>query len=354
MLVHMFSNIFNIERFPTFQVFITIVLSLIVSGLLTPLWIKLSRSKNIGQVIRADGLQGHLVKYGTPTMGGLIILISVLFSTLVVSGWGSLTTVAFFLMISCSLIGFFDDYLKLIKARSLGVKARTKLIWEVVITLIFGLFVVNWVGISTDVSLPLTGVNLPFGCIASVITLGSKTIIIPWLYLVFLYLIIAGTSNTVNLTDGLDGLAAGTITIIMLTYAGIVFRQNHLDLAIFCAAIAGACIGFLWYNSYPADIFMGDTGSLGLGGAIAAMAILTKTELLLILIGGIYVIEGLSVIAQVVCYRRFGKRILKMAPIHHHFEMLGWSETKIMIRFWIITGILAGAGFSLYFMSAMH
>ncbi len=354
MLIRIFSNIFNIERFPTYQVFITAVLSLIVAGILTPLWIKFSKAKDLGQIIRVDGPQGHLVKRGTPTMGGLVILLSALFSFFIVSDLQNLTIVAIFLMISCGLVGFFDDYLKLIKEKSLGLRARTKLISEALITIVFGLLAVNWVGISTDVNLPLTGINLSFGSVASVVTLGGRTIVIPWIYLIFLFLIIAGTSNAVNLTDGLDGLAAGTVTIIMLAYAGIVFRQDHLNLAIFCAAVAGACIGFLWYNSHPADIFMGDTGSLGLGGAIAAMAILTKTELLLILIGGIYVIEGLSVIAQVIWFRYFGKRILKMAPIHHHFEMLGWSETKIMIRFWIVTGILAGTGFSFYFMSAMR
>jgi phospho-N-acetylmuramoyl-pentapeptide-transferase len=160
---------------------------------------------------------------------------------------------------------------------------------------------------------------------------------------------VTSASNTVNLTDGLDGLAAGTITIVTLGYAAIAFRQNHLEVALLSAAVAGACIGFLWYNSYPADIFMGDTGSLGLGAAVAALACVTKTELLLPLIGGIYVIEGLSVILQVVSFKLTGKRILRMAPIHHHFEMKGWSETKVMVRFWIVTGMLAGAGFALYF-----
>jgi phospho-N-acetylmuramoyl-pentapeptide-transferase len=148
-------------------------------------------------------------------------------------------------------------------------------------------------------------------------------------------------------------LAAGTVMITMLAYAGICFRQNRLDLAIICAAVGGACIGFLWFNSYPASIFMGDTGSLGLGGAIAIMAILTRTELLLILIGGIYVIEGLSVLGQIISFRYFKKRILKMAPIHHHFEMIGWSETQIVMRFWIVSGIFAGAGFGAYFMMAV-
>ncbi|MBI4744369.1 MAG: phospho-N-acetylmuramoyl-pentapeptide-transferase, partial [Actinobacteria bacterium] len=173
-------------------------------------------------------------------------------------------------------------------------------------------------------------------------------------YYVLLFFIITGTSNGVNLTDGLDGLAAGTVTIVMLVYSGIAFKQGNLDLAIFCAAIGGACVGFIWYNSFPAEIFMGDTGSLGLGGAIAAMSILTKTEILLVLIGGIYVIETLSVIAQVVSFRYFGKRVLKMAPIHHHFELLGWSETKVMVRFWIVSGVLAAGGFAFFFMDYLR
>jgi phospho-N-acetylmuramoyl-pentapeptide-transferase len=198
--------------------------------------------------------------------------------------------------------------------------------------------------------IPLTDYVIPLGHPAFDFMLGGTSITIPILYIAMVLLVIAATTNTVNITDGLDGLAAGTVMITMLAYAGIAFRQNRLDLAIICAAIGGACIGFLWFNSFPASIFMGDTGSLGLGGAIAIMAILTRTELLLVLIGGIYVIEGLSVIGQVLSYRYFKKRILKMAPIHHHFEMIGWSETQVVMRFWIISGIFAGVGFGAYFM----
>ena len=164
---------------------------------------------------------------------------------------------------------------------------------------------------------------------------------------------VTGMSNAVNLTDGLDGLAAGTVTIVTLAYGAIAFRQNSLETALLAAAVAGACIGFLWYNSYPADIFMGDTGSLGLGALIAALAVITKTELLLLVIGGIYVAETLSVILQVASFKMTGKRIFRMAPVHHHFEMKGWSETKVMVRFWIITGILAGLGFAMYFVGTV-
>jgi len=162
-----------------------------------------------------------------------------------------------------------------------------------------------------------------------------------------------GVGNAGNSPDGLDGLAAGTVTIVTLAYAGIAFRQNTLETALLAAAVAGACIGFLWYNSYPADIFMGDTGSLGLGAVIAALAVITKTELLLLIIGGIYVAETLSVIMQVASFKLTGKRIFRMAPLHHHFEMLGWSETKVMVRFWIVTGILAGLGFAMYFVASI-
>jgi phospho-N-acetylmuramoyl-pentapeptide-transferase len=197
----------------------------------------------------------------------------------------------------------------------------------------------------------LLGHGLDLGVLSTSFAIGGYLIVVPWLYLALIAVMVVGFSNTVNLTDGLDGLAAGTVTIVMFAFAAIAFRQNHLPVALMGAAVAGACIGFLWYNSYPADIFMGDTGSLGLGAAIAVLAIVTKTELLSVLIGGIYVVEGLSVILQVASFKLTGKRIFRMAPIHHHFEMKGWSETKIMVRFWIITGVLAGAGFAIYFLS---
>jgi phospho-N-acetylmuramoyl-pentapeptide-transferase len=195
-------------------------------------------------------------------------------------------------------------------------------------------------------------VNL--GVATTVVHLGGLRVAVPWLYLLLVWFMITGFSNTVNLTDGLDGLAAGTVMIVMLAFAGIAFRQSHLEVALFAASVAGSCIGFLWYNSYPADIFMGDTGSLGLGAAIAALAIVTKTELLVAVIGGIYVAEGLSVILQVASFKLTGKRIFRMAPIHHHFEMKGWSETKVMVRFWIVTGILAGLGFALFFVGSVR
>ncbi len=339
-------------RFPTYQIFLTAVLALVVIAALAPFWIRLLKSRGIGQNVRVDGPQGHLLKEGTPTMGGVLIMATVILTFLVMGGVDRLTVIALATMVGCGVLGLLDDLSKVLKERSLGLEARYKLLLLGVISIAVGLLAVNYSGLSTAVAVPLTKASLDLGAFSFKLNIGGATLAVPWLYLIFLYVLVAATANTVNLTDGLDGLAAGTVTIVMLAYAGIAFRQGHLDLALFAAAIGGACIGFLWYNSYPADIFMGDTGAIGLGGAIAAMAVATKTELLLIVIGGIYVIEGLSVIVQVVVFRLTKKRVLKMAPIHHHFEMLGWSETKVMIRFWIVTGVLAGAGFALYFISA--
>lgn len=339
-------------RYPTYQLFLTAVLGLVITAVLTPAWIKLLRKEGIGQVVRIDGPQQHLTKSGTPTMGGIVILFTV---AIVYSLMASATMrglIALLTLIACGFVGFIDDYRKVVKARSLGIKARSKIVWQLIIAIVAGLAAVNFAGLGTDVQVPLTHIVIPLGQPSFQFTIGHIGITVPVFYIALVFLIITATTNTVNLTDGLDGLAAGTVTIAMLAYAGIAFRQDRLDLAIIAAAIGGASIGFLWFNSYPASIFMGDTGSLGLGGAIAILAILTKTELLLVFIGGIYVIEGLSVIGQVVSYRWFHRRILKMAPIHHHFEMVGWSETQIMMRFWIISGILAGVGFGIYFMMA--
>jgi phospho-N-acetylmuramoyl-pentapeptide-transferase len=257
-------------------------------------------------------------------------------------------------MLACALLGFVDDYGKVVRERSLGLTATAKIAWQAAISLVIGLLAVNWAGVSTVVTLPLVGGSLDLGALSSTLSIGGSAIVVPWLYVLLVALMVVAASNTVNLTDGLDGLAAGTVLIVMLAFAAIAFRQDHLPISLLGAAIAGACVGFLWYNSYPADIFMGDTGSLGLGAAVATMAIVTKTELLLPLLGGIYVVEGVSVILQVLSYKLTGKRIFRMAPIHHHFEMKGWSETKIMVRFWIITGVLAGGGFALWFISTLR
>jgi phospho-N-acetylmuramoyl-pentapeptide-transferase len=255
---------------------------------------------------------------------------------------------AFFVTLGCAAIGFVDDWTKVSRRRSLGLAGRWKLIWLGAITVVVGFVAARGLDepLTTDVYLPLLDVDLPLG----------------WGWYVLLYFIIAGFANGVNLTDGVDGLAAGTTTISLLTYTAMSLvaalasiravgaaDQVDLDLAILGASLIGASIGFLWYNAFPAQVFMGDTGSMGLGGAIAAFAIMTQTESLLILIGGIFVIEALSVIVQVVSFKWFGRRVLLMAPLHHHFEMKAWSETRITVRFWIVTAMLCACGFVLYY-----
>jgi len=338
-----------LARYPTYQVFLTTVIAMVLAGLLFPLWIRLLKYRNIGQQVRADGPQGHLVKQGTPTMGGVLILIVTVAAYLVSGKVDRLGVLAVGALLACGMLGFIDDYAKVVNERSLGLRPRAKILWQALIAATFGILAVNWGHLQSTVMVPLSRHALDFGIFTTTLRFGNVVVLIPWLYVGLVFFMIIAFSNTVNLTDGLDGLAAGTVTLVMLAFAGIAFRQNHLPVALFAAAVAGSCIGFLWYNSFPADIFMGDTGSLGLGAAIAALAIVTKTELLSALIGGIYVIEGLSVILQVASFKLTGKRIFLMAPIHHHFEMKGWSETKVMVRFWIVTGILAGGGFALYF-----
>jgi phospho-N-acetylmuramoyl-pentapeptide-transferase len=340
-------------QYPTYQVFLSVVIAMVGAAALFPLWIRLLRVRNIGQQVRADGPQGHLVKQGTPTMGGVLILLVVTVTFLVMGTPTRLSVLALLAMLACGVLGFIDDWSKVSHERSLGLRPRAKLFWQATVSVVFGLLVVNWGQLPTWVAVPLTTYKIDLGELSSVLTIGTTTIVVPWLYLAFVGVMIVAMSNAVNLTDGLDGLAAGTVAIVTLVFAAIAFRQNTLESALLAASVAGACIGFLWYNSYPADIFMGDTGSLGLGAAIAALAVITKTELLLLIIGGIYVAETLSVVLQVASFKLTGKRIFRMAPLHHHFEMKGWSETKVMVRFWIITGILAGAGFAMYFIGTV-
>ena len=234
--------------------------------------------------------------------------------------------------IACALLGFADDYTKLVKRRSLGLRARTKL--GVTIAISIGL----WYVAAHEAHLAPT---LWLRFVDYHIDLGP-------LYPVLIYLVVAGTTSAVNLTDGLDGLAAGCAAIVLLAYVGITFLAGDFDMAMLAGCLVGACIGFLWFNAFPATIFMGDTGSLGLGGAIAGLAVMTKTEVLLILLGGIFVIEALSVLIQVISFQTTRKRVFLMAPIHHHFELKGWSETKIILRFWIVASLFAAIGFTIY------
>ncbi|MDY0340729.1 MAG: phospho-N-acetylmuramoyl-pentapeptide-transferase [Coriobacteriia bacterium] len=326
------------------------VVSLLLSIMLFPAWIRLLKFRNIGQQVRADGPQGHLVKQGTPTMGGVLILLVVSIVYLALGDVGRSGMIALVALLGCGLLGFIDDYAKVVKERSLGLTAKMKILGQAVVASAVGILAVNWAHVSPEVVVPFVG-TLDLGVWQSTFSVGGFVLEMPWVYLALVFFMVLSFSNTVNLTDGLDGLAAGTVMIVMLAFSAISFAQDNLELALLSASIAGACLGFLWYNSYPADIFMGDTGSLGLGAAIATMAIVTKTELLAPLLGGIYVVEGLSVILQVASFKLTGKRIFRMAPLHHHFEMKGWSETKVMVRFWIVTGALAGAGFALWFVA---
>ncbi|MBN2247827.1 MAG: phospho-N-acetylmuramoyl-pentapeptide-transferase [Coriobacteriia bacterium] len=326
------------------------VVALLLAIVLFPAWIHLLRFRNIGQQVRADGPQGHLVKQGTPTMGGVLILLVVSVVYLALGEVGRSGMIALMALLGCGLLGFVDDYAKVVKERSLGLTARMKIVGQAVVASAIGILAVNWAHVSPEVIVPFVG-TIDLGVWQSTFTVGTFVFEMPWLYLGLVFFMVLSFSNTVNLTDGLDGLAAGTVMIVMLAFSAISFAQDNLELALLGAAVAGACLGFLWYNSYPADIFMGDTGSLGLGAVIATMAVVTKTELLAPLLGGIYVAEGLSVILQVASFKLTGKRIFRMAPLHHHFEMKGWSETKVMVRFWIVTGALAGAGFALWFVA---
>jgi phospho-N-acetylmuramoyl-pentapeptide-transferase len=310
--------------------------SLLISVFLAPKFIEFLRHRSFGQNIREEGPQGHQTKAGTPTMGGIIIFAAVAVPFLILStrDWQSMGVLG--AAVACALLGFAADYTKIVRRRSLGLRARTKL--GITIAISVGLW---WVAtqkahLSSSVRLRPADVSIDLGP----------------LYPLFIYLVVAGTTSAVNLTDGLDGLAAGCAAIVLLAYIGITFiTGGQRDLTFLAACLVGACIGFLWFNSFPASIFMGDTGSLGLGGAIAGLAIMTNTELLLILLGGIFVIEALSVLIQVFSFQMFRKRVFLMAPIHHHFELVAWSETKIILRFWIVAAACAAIGFTLYQLS---
>ncbi len=311
--------------------------ALLICIFLSPKFIEFLRRREFGQQIRAEGPEGHHQKAGTPTMGGVIIFLAISIPFLILSSYDWRSVGVFGAAVACALLGFADDYTKLVRRRSLGLRGRTKLIVTIAISL--GL----WFIASHEAHLAST-LRLRF--VDYQIDLGP-------FYPVLIYLVVAGTTSGVNLTDGLDGLAAGCTAIVLLAYIGITFVATDYDLAMLAGCVVGACVGFLWFNAFPATIFMGDTGALGLGGAIAGLAVMTKTEVLLILLGGIFVIEALSVVIQVVSFQTTRKRVFLMAPIHHHFELRAWSETKIILRFWIVAAICAAIGFTLYH-SSLH
>jgi phospho-N-acetylmuramoyl-pentapeptide-transferase len=307
--------------------------SLLICMFLGPRFIDYLRLKEFGQQIREEGPAGHHGKAGTPTIGGLAIFLSILVPFLILSDYRTSSLAVLGTALAMAALGFADDIIKLRKRRSLGVSGRTKLLVQALTAIALWLVVTEYVGLNDTLRLRVVDASVELG----------------YVYPVLIFLVLAGATNGVNLTDGLDGLAAGCAAIVFLTYTAMTFiTQGQQDLALLSASLVGACVGFLWFNSFPASVFMGDTGSLGLGGAIAALAVMTKTELLLIVIGGIFVIEALSVAIQVIAFQRFRRRVFLMAPIHHHFELAGWSETKIILRFWIVAAICAAIGFTFY------
>jgi phospho-N-acetylmuramoyl-pentapeptide-transferase len=348
MLYHLFYplaadiKLFNVFRYLTFRTIYAMITALVVAFFIGPWVIRKLEGLQARQVIRTDGPESHLKKQGTPTMGGVLILASILIPTLL---WSDLTNkytwLALFIIVGYGMIGFVDDYKKVVEKNPKGLTPRQKMFWQVLLAAAVGAVLYMLPEFSEELFFPFFKKLHP--------DLGL-------FYIPFVTLVIVGASNAVNLTDGLDGLAIGPVSINAATYmifayiAGNFKLSSYLqipyvagtgELAILCGAMVGAGLGFLWYNSYPAEVFMGDVGSLSLGGGLGTLAVLTKQEILLVIVGGVFVVEALSVIFQVGSYKYRGKRIFRMAPIHHHFELKGVAEPKIIVRFWIISIILA-------------
>ncbi|HVF06804.1 MAG TPA: phospho-N-acetylmuramoyl-pentapeptide-transferase [Frankiaceae bacterium] len=338
-------------------VLLAALISLIVSLVGTPFAIRLFRRQGYGQLIRDDGPEAHHTKRGTPTMGGAVIIVAAVLGYVVAIGifrrqFTASGLLVLFVMCGLGLVGFADDFIKIRKQRSLGLTARMKFVGQLGVSVAFALLALRYVGSSiSHVSFVRdTAINL--GVVG---------------FVFWAYLMISATSNGVNLTDGLDGLASGSAAMVFAAYVVITFWQfgnrcvggelagpcynarDPLDLAVVAAAAMGACFGFLWWNAAPAKIFMGDTGSLSLGGALATLAILSRTELLLVILGGLFVVETLSVILQVAAFKLFRRRVFNMAPIHHHFELAGWPEFTVIVRFWIVAGLAVAFGLGLFY-----
>jgi phospho-N-acetylmuramoyl-pentapeptide-transferase len=340
--LHTDYSFLNVFRYITFRTMYAALTALVISFILGPMIIRFLQRYHVGQQIREDGPQSHQGKSGTPTMGGIMILFAMCLATLL---WADLKNVYVWLTLfataSFGLVGFWDDFLKVTKRHSKGLRPRYKFGLQILTALVVGLVLYNLPAYSTRLTVPfLKDINPDLG----------------WFYIIFAVLVIVGASNAVNLTDGLDGLAIGPVIVAALAYTVVAYVSGHKkfaeyllitymegagELSVFCGAMVGASLGFLWFNAYPASVFMGDVGSLPLGGALATVAVISKHELLLLLVGGLFVIEALSVIFQVASYKSRGKRVFLMAPIHHHFELKGWEEPKVVIRFWIIAIILA-------------
>ncbi len=339
----MFGN----PRYPSYQVFLAAAIAALVTMILMPLFIKMMRHGGVGQQIRADGPEQHLIKQGTPTMGGVVMLTAVIITCLLQAKWTAELNLAVAATLATGSLGLLDDIESVAHKRSLGLTPSQKMAGLLLISVAFCLVAVNTCGISPAVRFP-GGFMIDLGILTTRLPLAGG-ISIPWLYLVFVFLLMAGLSNAVNLTDGLDGLAGGCSFGVMMAMSMVAFRYDEINLSIFAAAMAGACVGFLWFNGHPATIFMGDTGSLSLGAAFSALAVLTKTEICALVMGGLFIIEALSVIIQVASFKLTHKRVFLMAPIHHHFEKLGWDENKVVLRFWIVAAAFAVLGFALYF-----
>ena len=334
---------FNVFKYITFRSAGAVLTALIVSFLLGPPVIAWLRRLKVGQHVRDDGPQTHLSKQGTPTMGGVLIIAALTISVLLWSDFeNKYVWVVLFATLAFGGIGFWDDYLKVVKKRSTGLRAYQKFGLQIIASIVIGVFLYN------PADPHSTSLSVPF--------IKQFFINLGWFYIPFITVVIVGSSNAVNLTDGLDGLAIGLVGIastanavivylggnkIISDYLKILYIPGSGELSIFCGAMLGASLGFLWYNPPPAEVFMGDVGSLSLGGALGTLAVVTKHELILVVVGGIFVAETLSVALQVASYKLTGKRIFKMAPIHHHFEQIGWPESKVIVRFWVVGIILA-------------
>ena len=340
-------SVLNVFQYITFRTFLAFLTSFLVCWFFGPYFIKQLVRRQLKQVIREDGPERHLTKVGTPTMGGWLVLFSVMITSLFWANWFNPLVAALLLItVVFGLIGYWDDHLKISRDSSQGLSMRMRLFLEFAVSALIIGSLVQWFDFSTQVSVPIfKNINFDLG----------------WFYLLFSCFVIVGCANGVNLTDGLDGLAIAPIIIATGTYLILAYVAGHAriaeylqvpfvpgagELAPLAAMVVAAGLGFLWYNFYPAQIIMGDVGSLGMGSFLGAMAVLTKNELLLVIIGGIFTLETLSVITQVICFKLTGKRVFKMAPIHHHFELKGIDETKIVVRFWIISILLAVLGLS--------
>ncbi|WP_337406783.1 phospho-N-acetylmuramoyl-pentapeptide-transferase [Mitsuokella jalaludinii] len=289
-----------------------------------PLLIPELHKLKFGQSIREEGPKSHQAKSGTPTMGGIMIILAIVIATVAAAPLTPAVLLALFITLGHFVLGFLDDYIKVVKKRNLGLKAKQKMLGQILIAIVTMIVGTRVLGIDTTIWIPIADINLDIG--------------IGYYFLVLFVLV--GTSNAVNLTDGLDGLASGTVAIASGAYALVCYMTGHFDLALFCVAMMMACLAFLRFNAHPAKVFMGDTGSLALGGTIAAVGILTHTEILLAVIGFVFVCEALSVIIQVISFKTTGKRVFRMSPIHHHFELGGWKETKVVFVFWMV-GLVA-------------